>query len=79
MESIGLTFAMPALDRSVDFDPVAHWHDLYVRTNLDCDSWIEEVRDAFRGLVGRLPAPAARSREESLPVRRGGGDAPPRR
>lgn len=31
-------------DRSIDFDPVARWYDLYVRTDLDCDFWVEEAR-----------------------------------
>jgi len=31
-------------ERSIDFDLVAKWYDLYVRTEADCDFWVEEVR-----------------------------------
>jgi len=35
---------LPPADRSIDFDQVAHWYDLYVRTEADCDFWVEEAR-----------------------------------
>ena len=57
-----------ALDtRSIDFDPVARWYDLYVQTKFDCDFWVEEARRSpGRTLelmcgTGRLSLPILRS------------------
>ncbi|MGC4120124.1 MAG: class I SAM-dependent methyltransferase [Myxococcales bacterium] len=59
---------MTSQPRSIDFDPVAHWYDLFVRTSLDCDFWVEEA-GRFAGPKLELMCGTGRL---SLPVLRAG-------